>query len=110
MYGRYTRTLTEFARRRASQNREEEQARQEEKQRSKELMHTYRGKWTGRLHRIASFVWHNTFAKIGEDWVFLALLGIIMALISYIMDYGVALCGTGTSSLFFCDVVVSFSS
>lgn len=95
MYSRYTRALAEFARRRPTQVREDEQARQEEKQKSRELMHTHRGKWAGRIYRITSFVWQNTFAKIGEDWVFLALLGIVMALISYIMDYGVVLCGQG---------------
>ncbi len=33
-----------------------------------------------------SIFWKHTFAKIGEDWVFLALLGIIMALLSFVMD------------------------
>lgn len=28
---------------------------------------------------------------MGEDWVFLALLGIIMALISYVMDKGISM-------------------
>ena len=39
------------------------------------------------------FVWKHTFARIGEDWVFLALLGIIMALVSFAMDYTISLCG-----------------
>ena len=29
------------------------------------------------------------FSKIGEDWIFLTLLGIIMALLSFIMDYAI---------------------
>ena len=28
-------------------------------------------------------LWNHTFAKVGEDWVFLALLGIIMAILSF---------------------------
>lgn len=30
--------------------------------------------------------WHYTFAKIGEDWIFLALLGLIMAVLSVIIN------------------------
>ncbi|XP_052225783.1 chloride channel protein 2-like isoform X2 [Dreissena polymorpha] len=31
--------------------------------------------------------WHWVVRKVGEDWIFLALLGIIMALLSFAMDY-----------------------
>jgi len=34
-----------------------------------------------------SIFWKNTFARIGEDWIFLALLGIIMAIISFIINF-----------------------
>lgn len=37
-------------------------------------------------------IWNMTFARIGEDWIFLAMLGIIMALLSYIMDRGIYYC------------------
>lgn len=37
-------------------------------------------------------VWNMTFARIGEDWIFLAMLGIIMALLSYIMDRVIHYC------------------
>ena len=40
-----------------------------------------------------TFIWKHTFAKIGEDWMFLALLGMIMAVLSFIMDYTIAMCG-----------------
>lgn len=96
MYGRYSRSLGEYARQQAAELREAEKIRKkEEKQRSKELR-TYRGKWTSRFLRVISFIWRNTFAKIGEDWVFLALLGIIVAMFSYIMDYGIVMCNNGT--------------
>lgn len=39
-----------------------------------------------------SCLWTHTFARIGEDWVFLALLGIIMALLSYLMDRVIYYC------------------
>ena len=95
MYGRYSRSLGEYAREQAAELRElEKKRRKEEKLRSKEL-HAYKGKWTSRFLRAVSFLWRHTFAKIGEDWVFLALLGIIMAVISYTMDYGIYMCNTG---------------
>ena len=31
--------------------------------------------------------------KVGEDWVFLAVLGMIMAVVSFIMDTAIAMCG-----------------
>ena len=35
------------------------------------------------------------FTKIGEDWIFLSLLGIIMALLSFALDYTIAKFQTG---------------
>src|SRR5207245_570762 len=67
----------------------------EERKRRKEL-YEYRGKYCTTLISVAGFIWNNSFAKLGEDWVFLAILGIIMALISFLMDYGIAVCNSGT--------------
>ena len=39
-----------------------------------------------------TFIWKHTFARIGEDWVFLGLLGVIMALVSFLMDYTISMC------------------
>jgi chloride channel 2 len=95
MNGRYTQSLGEYAKEQAAKIREQEQKRKrEEKQRIKELR-TPRGKWATRFLSVASFIWRHTFAKIGEDWVFLAILGIIMAVISFVMDYGIKFCNTG---------------
>ena len=33
--------------------------------------------------------------KIGEDWIFLTLLGITMALLSFLMDYAIEKCQEG---------------
>ncbi|KAK5638942.1 hypothetical protein RI129_013237 [Pyrocoelia pectoralis] len=86
MYGRYSRQLGEFAKLEALKQAEKRRLK-EEKARKKEL----RG-YQGKLAKSFSFLWKHTFAKLGEDWVFLALLGIIMAILSYIMDKGIAVC------------------
>ena len=43
------------------------------------------------------FIWRlktlrMPFCRMGEDWVFLALLGIIMALVSFAMDFTISAC------------------
>ncbi|CAG0923819.1 unnamed protein product [Notodromas monacha] len=92
MYGRYTRDLGEYIKAEARRlKRLEKQRKREEKQRTKELR-KYRGKWATRLLAVVSFVWRNTFARLGEDWVFLAVLGLIMAVISFCVEYLVGLC------------------
>ncbi|XP_068155980.1 chloride channel protein 2 isoform X2 [Drosophila tropicalis] len=89
MYGRYTKDLGEFAKDEARKLKLlEKRRKQEDKQRNKELL----GKQTTRVKRISSWIWRHTLARLGEDWVFLALLGIIMALLSFIMDRGIAVC------------------
>ncbi|PSN46228.1 Chloride channel protein 2 [Blattella germanica] len=92
MYGRYTKDLGEYAKEEARRLRSLERKRKkEDRLRNKELQ-KYRGKCATKLIAAFSFVWRHTFAKLGEDWVFLALLGIIMAFISYFMDHGISMC------------------
>jgi len=31
-------------------------------------------------------------SRVGEDWIFLVLLGLLMALVSWAMDYAIAAC------------------
>ncbi|XP_034488309.1 chloride channel protein 2-like isoform X3 [Drosophila innubila] len=89
MYGRYTKDLGEFAKDEARKLKLlEKRRKQEDKQRNKELL----GKRATRIKRISSWIWRHTLARLGEDWVFLALLGIIMALLSFIMDKGISIC------------------
>ncbi|XP_016951210.1 chloride channel protein 2 isoform X6 [Drosophila biarmipes] len=89
MYGRYTKDLGEFAKDEARKLKIlEKRRKQEDKQRNKELL----GKHSTRAKRVSSWVWRHTVARLGEDWVFLALLGIIMALLSFIMDKGISIC------------------
>ena len=51
-----------------------------------------RGECYQKTARVVTFIWKHTFARIGEDWVFLALLGMIMALVSFAMDYSISIC------------------
>ncbi|XP_055541757.1 chloride channel protein 2 isoform X3 [Wyeomyia smithii] len=89
MYGRYTKDLGEYAKDEARRLRLLERRRKkEDKFRNKELL----GVRDNRFYKAGSWLWRNTFARLGEDWVFLALLGIIMALLSYVMDKGIAMC------------------
>ncbi|XP_060533656.1 chloride channel protein 2 isoform X2 [Cylas formicarius] len=88
MYGRYSRQLGEFAKLEGLKAAEKRRLK-EEKARKKEL----RG-YQGKLAKSISFLWKHTFARLGEDWVFLALLGIIMAVLSFIMDSGISMCNT----------------
>uniref|UniRef100_A0A4W5RGX5 Chloride voltage-gated channel 2 n=1 Tax=Hucho hucho TaxID=62062 RepID=A0A4W5RGX5_9TELE len=39
-------------------------------------------------HSISKFL----ISRVGEDWIFLILLGLVMALVSWVMDYAIAFC------------------
>ncbi|XP_018336744.1 chloride channel protein 2 isoform X2 [Agrilus planipennis] len=86
MYGRYSRQLGEFAKLEALKQAEKRRLK-EEKARKKEL-HGYHGKFA----KTIGFIWRHTFAKLGEDWIFLAILGVIMAFASFITDKGISMC------------------
>ncbi|XP_019766812.2 chloride channel protein 2 isoform X1 [Dendroctonus ponderosae] len=88
MYGRYSRQLGEFAKLEGLKAQEKRRLK-EEKARKKEL----RG-YQGKLAKSIAFLWKHTFARLGEDWVFLALLGVIMAVLSFIMDSGISMCSS----------------
>ncbi|XP_044763731.1 chloride channel protein 2-like [Coccinella septempunctata] len=75
----YIKQLKKFAKYEIKQAKQEQKI--EGKSRRKEL-NLYQGKWLRRL----SFMWKHTVGRLGEDWVFLAFLGFIMALISYGID------------------------
>ncbi|CAD6991115.1 chloride channel protein 2 isoform X3 [Ceratitis capitata] len=89
MYGRYTKDLGEFAKDEARKLKLlEKRRKQEDRQRNKELL----GKRSSRMLKVSSWIWKRTFARLGEDWVFLALLGVIMAFVSYVVDKGINVC------------------
>ncbi|XP_049954141.1 chloride channel protein 2 isoform X1 [Schistocerca serialis cubense] len=92
MYGRYTKDLGEFAKEEARRLKALEKKRKKEDRLRNQELQKYRGKCTSKVIAGIVFVWRHTFAKLGEDWVFLALLGVIMALLSYFMDRGISMC------------------
>lgn len=96
MYGRYTRDLGEYAKEEARRLKYYEKARRKyDKTRAEDLRKSRRGPLCRKLLALLAFAWKHTGARLGEDWVFLALLGIIMALISYAMDRGISMCNNG---------------
>ncbi|XP_012233740.1 chloride channel protein 2 isoform X1 [Linepithema humile] len=93
MYGRYTRDLGEYAKEEARRLKYHEKARRKyDKTRAEDLRKSRRGPLCRKLLALLAFAWKHTGARLGEDWIFLALLGIIMALISYAMDRGISMC------------------
>ncbi|XP_074107316.1 chloride channel protein 2 isoform X1 [Cotesia typhae] len=93
MYGRYTKDLGEFAKEEARKLKSHEKARRKlDKVRAEDLRKSRRGPVCRKAVALLAFIWKHTGARLGEDWVFLALLGIIMALISYAMDRGISMC------------------
>ncbi|XP_034937991.1 chloride channel protein 2 isoform X2 [Chelonus insularis] len=93
MYGRYTKDLGEFAKEEARRLKVHDKARRKlDKVRAEELRKSRRGPLCRKALALLAFIWKHTGARLGEDWVFLALLGIIMALISYAMDRGISMC------------------
>merc|ERR1719309_1361276 len=91
MYGRYSRSLGDQVREEAKRQKSVEKRRRKEYRRRKREL-SGRGECYQRTAKVITFIWTQTFARIGEDWVFLALLGMIMALVSWVMDYSIAAC------------------
>jgi len=94
MYGQYSRSLA------AATKEEAKMLKKKEKRQKKEMKRPFcdlRGNQThGRCYqscsKVIKWVWRHTFAKIGEDWVFLAILGITMAIVSFGIDFGIEKC------------------
>ncbi|KAJ0171188.1 hypothetical protein K1T71_013387 [Dendrolimus kikuchii] len=93
MYGRYQRDLSEAAREEARRLRRlRKKRRKDDKLRQKELEASGKPRPRGKFFKVLGYVWRHTFARLGEDWIFLALLGIIMAVLNFAMDRGIAIC------------------
>ncbi|XP_050414602.1 chloride channel protein 2 isoform X1 [Patella vulgata] len=82
LYGRYSRELGSFAKFQAKR------LKKEAKQQIDNKPPTGIWKVLAGCVRARNFV----FSKIGEDWLFLALLGILMALLSFSMDFIIEKC------------------
>lgn len=99
MYGSYARSLGEYAKEQATEIRRMEKSKEAATAKTKTLkdLHLNYSGWLAHFVRGFAYCWGKTFAKVGEDWVFLALLGVIMALISFTMDTGIYMCNSGVS-------------
>ncbi|XP_022250367.1 chloride channel protein 2-like [Limulus polyphemus] len=92
MFGRYKEDLGEYAKAEAQRAKSLKALRKKEEKLSSLDLRPYRSKWQRKCIGWMSIFWKHTFARLGEDWVFLALLGIISSLLSFAMDYGIAIC------------------
>jgi chloride channel 2 len=83
MYGKFTSELRDFARRESFKIRREQVERRLEEQESKKASGVSMA-----LTRIKRFV----ITWIGEDWLFLLIIGLLMALLSFTLDYLIEKC------------------
>ncbi|KAG8182992.1 hypothetical protein JTE90_027479 [Oedothorax gibbosus] len=88
MFGQYREDLGEYAKLEASRLKTLEKHRKKEEKRHQKELKPYRNV----LHRKLVGLWQNTFARLGEDWFFLAFLGVISSLLSFSMDYAISMC------------------
>ncbi|XP_029816583.1 chloride channel protein 2 [Manacus vitellinus] len=90
MYGRYTQDLGTFAKDEAARLRLQEGDTPRPRRPSELLEYTQ-----GRCApcRVCALQCQRfLISKVGEDWVFLILLGLVMALVSWAMDFAIATC------------------
>ncbi|NXB71928.1 CLCN2 protein, partial [Donacobius atricapilla] len=90
MYGRYTQDLGTFAKDEAARLRLQEGDTPRARRPSELLEYTQ-----GRCApcRVCALQCQRfLISKVGEDWVFLILLGLVMALVSWAMDFAIATC------------------
>ncbi|EDW81287.2 uncharacterized protein Dwil_GK11108 [Drosophila willistoni] len=89
MYGRYSKDLQEFAGEEARKLRQLAKLRkQEDKQRSKELL----GYQPSHFRRFTTWLWQKCSNHLGKDWIFLTILGIIMAFLAFAIDESINIC------------------
>ncbi|XP_078510334.1 chloride channel protein 1 [Lissotriton helveticus] len=91
IYGQYTDQLSDFARKEAAKLLHQKQAKERKASAVKrdsepEVKRLHYSKWRDCARRVQRFI----IRKLGEDWIFLVLLGLVMALVSWSMDYASA--------------------
>ncbi|NXC65246.1 CLCN2 protein, partial [Aleadryas rufinucha] len=90
MYGRYTQDLGTFAKDEAARLRLQE-GDTPRPHRPSELLEYTQGRCAS--CRVCALQCQRfLISKVGEDWVFLILLGLVMALVSWAMDFAIATC------------------
>ncbi|NXD63575.1 CLCN2 protein, partial [Eolophus roseicapillus] len=91
MYGRYTQDLGTFAKDEAARLRLHGEGDTPRPHRPSELLEYTQGRCAP--CRVCALQCQRfLFSKVGEDWVFLILLGLVMALVSWAMDFAIATC------------------
>uniref|UniRef100_A0A671LP86 Chloride channel protein 2-like n=1 Tax=Sinocyclocheilus anshuiensis TaxID=1608454 RepID=A0A671LP86_9TELE len=93
MYGRYTQELGAYAKEEAARLREDGALRRTTSVRGQapELME-YEKDSCAKCQVCTSRCRKFLISRVGEDWIFLILLGLLMALVSWAMDYTIAFC------------------
>ncbi|ROJ25451.1 Chloride channel protein 2 [Anabarilius grahami] len=89
MYGRYTQELGVYAKEEAARLREDSRQRRSISDRSPSLKLLEYEK--GRCVKCRMHCQRFLMLRVGEDWIFLILLGLVMALVSFVMDFCIAL-------------------
>ncbi|KAG7479722.1 chloride channel protein 2 isoform X2 [Solea senegalensis] len=92
MYGRYTQELGVYAKEEAARLRESGQRRSvSERSRNLDLLEYDKGRCA--KCRICTVRCQKfLISRVGEDWIFLILLGLVMALVSWVVDFCIAIC------------------
>ncbi|XP_039097601.1 chloride channel protein 2 isoform X1 [Hyaena hyaena] len=94
MYGRYTQDLGAFAKEEAARIRlgGPETWRGPPSPRAPPELLEYGQSRCARCHICSVHCHKFLVSRVGEDWIFLVLLGLLMALVSWAMDYAIAAC------------------
>ncbi|XP_023284162.1 chloride channel protein 2 isoform X1 [Seriola lalandi dorsalis] len=92
MYGRYTQELGVYAKEEAARLRESGQRRSvSDRNRALDLLEYDKGRCA--KCRICTVRCQKfLISRVGEDWIFLILLGLLMALVSWVVDFCIAIC------------------
>ncbi|KAM8853276.1 chloride channel protein 2-like isoform X7 [Synchiropus splendidus] len=92
MYGRYTQELGVYAKEEAARLRESGQRRSlSDRSRNLDLLEYDKGRCA--KCRICTVRCQKfLISRVGEDWIFLIMLGLLMALVSWVVDFCIAIC------------------
>ncbi|XP_028320092.1 chloride channel protein 2 isoform X2 [Gouania willdenowi] len=91
MYGRYTQELGVYAKEEAARLRESGQRKSISATRNLDLLEYNKGRCA--KCRICTVRCQKfLISRVGEDWIFLILLGLVMALVSWAVDFCIAIC------------------
>ncbi|KAM4772612.1 chloride channel protein 2 isoform 2-T2 [Rhinophrynus dorsalis] len=94
MYGRYTQDLGVYAKEEAARIRQERELRKPSKEKKSQLveLREYDESRCAKCRICCVHSQRLVLSRVGEDWIFLILLGLLMALVSWAMDFTIAIC------------------